>query len=367
MNDPRLRILFVSGDRDGGGMGVRLAYEREFEEIEDAIRRSNHRDQIEQPVSTCLAATRESLSARLSRLPPDTPSLIHFTGHGLDRRLVLLTGDRTRTETLTEEQALQIFADLPQVRLVVLSACHSLALARRLIECVDFAVGTGGAMPDTEASRFAKNFYEFLCNGESIQAAHARAHSTLSSDLADERKPQLVCRDGGVYAVHFGFVGHRWEPQFYKWKREHGEPLRRPQHHVIQKPDPSVPAPTEISGAALPAPQAPIGLPPPCLLDILADLYHDKKDAQRIAHAAGLNTRHIDFDGALPQVWRNVVAEAEATALLPELVEIARREYPGRNDLTDASHRASDFTSPAAELSVGDIAHESPEPGKPRR
>ena len=40
MSDPRVRILFVSGDCDGGGMGVRLDYPQEFDEIKGALRRS---------------------------------------------------------------------------------------------------------------------------------------------------------------------------------------------------------------------------------------------------------------------------------------------------------------------------------------
>jgi hypothetical protein len=111
-------------------------------------------------------------------------SIVHFAGHGYpDGSLEFSTHDggpqRIRPEGLA--QLFESYAH--QVRLVLLNACYSDALAEALTEHVDVVVGMTHAIADEAAIQFAPAFYQQLAGGQSVQTAFEVARGVLLGAL----------------------------------------------------------------------------------------------------------------------------------------------------------------------------------------
>lgn len=108
------------------------------------------------------------------------PHIVHFCGHGHKTESIILAGGRGRAKTVDKEGLAQVFALYNQhVRLVVLNACFTNALARSIGQAVDYTVGTGKAIGDKAAVVFAGALYRALGFGKSVKEAFASAKSEL--------------------------------------------------------------------------------------------------------------------------------------------------------------------------------------------
>ena len=77
------------------------------------------------------------------------------------------------------------------------------------------------------------------------------------------------------------------------------------------------------------------------LRDVLAYLYGSEGDARRITTEAELYLARIDFSGKAANMWQSILEEALKQEKLHALIETARQEYPGNQDLAQAwqAHR----------------------------
>lgn len=60
----------------------------------------------------------------------------------------------------------------------------------------------------------------------------------------------------------------------------------------------------------------------------LSRLYQDEASARRVVSDAGLPSIFIDFDGPMVDVWHQVIQQASIRHKLPDLVQVAMRDYP---------------------------------------
>jgi len=146
------------------------------------------------------ATTPDDLQLVLLR---EQPTIVHFSGHGEgadgERQGLVLHGERPDEVKIVSGPALaSLFTILHgRVALVILNACHSLALARDLAEVVGFAVGMGGTIRDESARVFAAALYRGLGFGRSIKAAFDLGVNALMLEgLDDHDLPALVSREG---------------------------------------------------------------------------------------------------------------------------------------------------------------------------
>jgi class 3 adenylate cyclase len=186
-----VRMLFVAGDR-GGGKQVALQLPDEHTEIIDAVAVASCRGgfALVQPI---FAAKRRDVTNRLVR---ERPQVVHFAGHGEDRRLQLVD-DGGFADPLSADNAALLFANLrDRVTLLVLNACQSLAVARRLVEDghVDFAIGTDGPLHDDIARRFARSFYGRIGDGLSLRSAFELAQFDAGTEAM--KKTELLAAPG---------------------------------------------------------------------------------------------------------------------------------------------------------------------------
>src|SRR5262249_3973945 len=99
----------------------------------------------------------------------DKPNVIHFSGHGSAKGIVLRSDDGGDTEG--SGPSLHRFLDGRGGDLLVLNACYSKAQADHVAGAVNAAVGTTSAVGDEAARRFTVAFYRTLGDGLSIREA----------------------------------------------------------------------------------------------------------------------------------------------------------------------------------------------------
>lgn len=182
-------IQFVAGDR-GGGLRSQVQVPREEKGIRDSIALGRYRDSFDFALPVLAASIDNVIACHRNR-----PAIIHFVGHGEERRMVLVRDRDPLVELMLLDtgQVETLFANFPvRVRLVVFNTCHSLELARHLAEknVVDMVIGVAELIPDDHAVRFAVCFYRQLAEGLSVRAAFDLAGLQLG-DLGATSRPQL--------------------------------------------------------------------------------------------------------------------------------------------------------------------------------
>jgi hypothetical protein len=187
-------VQFIAGDR-GGGLTPQVKVTREEKEIASAINQGARRHRIHFAAPIYLASIADVIACHRFH-----PAIVHFAGHGLERRLVLVQDRDVLAELrpLQPEQVCTLFANYPQrVRLVLFNTCLSLALARHLVEqgAVDIATGIEGMIADDYAIAFAAGFYRQVSDGLSVQRAFNLASLHLGDTDASAR-PHLLCAEG---------------------------------------------------------------------------------------------------------------------------------------------------------------------------
>ena len=163
-------ILFIAGDR-GGSQQNQLQISKEYDEIQGALRASEHRDLISLG-TPILAVTREKL-AQAYRY---RPKIVHFAGHGDERNLSIIEAHPglAYETALSAEEFREVLKTIEEdVMLCVLNACESEGLARDLVDAgaAEYAVGWSNKVSDSTAITFSRSLYGALGDGRTMCAA----------------------------------------------------------------------------------------------------------------------------------------------------------------------------------------------------
>jgi len=95
----------------------------------------------------------------------EEPHILHYGGHGEVEGIVLEKGN-------LEGDILRDMLEVSnQTQCVVLNACYSVTIAKKVAECVPYVIGTQGAINDKSAIAFARGFYMGIVAGYSIEKA----------------------------------------------------------------------------------------------------------------------------------------------------------------------------------------------------
>ncbi|MEL6654079.1 MAG: CHAT domain-containing protein [Bacteroidota bacterium] len=186
----KTKILFLAANPSQTG---RLKLDQEIREIEEGLRRSNHRDSFE------LVQKWAIRPADLRRAMLDeNPQIVHFSGHGVTQGLSGEAKEGTRSLFFEEEKIsmqdydggiviedndgspkvlpaatlgklFELFAG--KVRCVLLNACYSESQAKELKPHIPYIIGMNDAVPDNAAIVFATGFYDALGAGKDIEQA----------------------------------------------------------------------------------------------------------------------------------------------------------------------------------------------------
>jgi len=190
----KVKILFFAADplsAPPDGDTPRLRLDDDVREIQRKVRAAEHRHALD--FDHRWAARTDDL---LQALNETHPRVVHFSGHGGNEGLVLVSSDGRgphRVDAAVLAQLFRLFRD--DIRLVVLNACYSLPQAEAIADVVGCAIGTPGTISDEAAITFGASFYRAVAFGHSVQAAFDQARTALALEhFEDWECPQLVAR-----------------------------------------------------------------------------------------------------------------------------------------------------------------------------
>lgn len=169
----------------------KLRLEEEIREIEEGLRRANHRDRFQLEMKLAVRS-RDFYRAIL-----DTrPQIIHFCGHGGGEDGIVLE-DETGTTAFVQADALanlfKLFAK-KGVECVVLNACYSQMQAEAIHQHINHVIGMNRTIGDKAAINFAVAFYDALAAGEDVEFAFELGRSQLVG-LKENQTPVLKTKD----------------------------------------------------------------------------------------------------------------------------------------------------------------------------
>lgn len=156
-----MNILFVSANSANAYMDI----EREHRTLQKLVEEGEHSLRV-LPAAE-VTDLRDALKTNQKEMGFD---ILHFSGHITAEEGLHFRGAGRRKEILSGEK-LKEFLKGSKVKLVVLNACHSEALAVSLSEVVPAAIGTTRKIRDVAARRFTRHFYSALKDDASVTDA----------------------------------------------------------------------------------------------------------------------------------------------------------------------------------------------------
>jgi hypothetical protein len=186
-----VKFLIIAADPPSSAPGLLL--DEDVRQIRKNLRHAELRDAVE--IDFRLAARTDDL---LAALLETRPQVVHFSVHGRKEGLVLVGSDGRSSHFVDAETLVELLqAFRGHLRLVVLSACFSLAHAEAILSFVDCAIGIRGQISDEGAIFFNAAFYAAIASGNSVQGAFDHARKAMRLERFDDREwPELVVRSG---------------------------------------------------------------------------------------------------------------------------------------------------------------------------
>jgi len=158
-------ILFVSANSADAYMDI----EREHRSLQKLVETGEH------SLRVLPAAEVEDLRDALRSNGKEKHfDVLHFSGHITVEEGLQLRGEGRRKDFLSGEMLKELLKG-SEIRLVVLNACHSEALATSLSKVVPAAIGTTRKIRDVVARQFTRNFYGALKDNASVKDAFEAA------------------------------------------------------------------------------------------------------------------------------------------------------------------------------------------------
>ena len=210
MQAPIRKILILAANPKNTSQ---LRLDEEVREIEEALRRSQHRQQFE------LSAKWAVRDRDFYRSMLDTqPQIVHFSGHGegssteveqagssAERKLLPITetvsesgllfedetGQAKRVDSAALASLFKLFAS-KRLECVVLNACYSEGQAAAINQHIPYVIGMNKAIGDSAAIAFAIAFYDALAAGEAYEFAFELAKTALQlAGIPEQHTPVL--------------------------------------------------------------------------------------------------------------------------------------------------------------------------------
>ncbi len=174
-------LILASSPGDKG----RLRLDQEVREIEEALRRSQKRDQFK--LEQRWAVRTEDLRRALLDIQPQ---IVHFCGHGTGTAGLLFEDEQGLAKPVSAEalaNLFELFAD--QIECIVLNACHSDVQANAIGQHIPYVIGMQDAVKDLTAIQFATGFYDGLGGRGADSKGYEMAYKLGCTAIALENLP----------------------------------------------------------------------------------------------------------------------------------------------------------------------------------
>jgi hypothetical protein len=194
----RVRLLMLSANPSFSMTETlsRLRVDIEARDVEEKINSAALGDSFDVVSKTAVRA-----GDLITYLLEHKPEILHLSAHGTKDGIVL---DSTSGEAdiMPAETLASIVAQMTEhLRLVVLTACSSLDVARKVGQHVEFVVAMGHEVIDTEAIKFSTTFYNALAYGKNLATAFELGRARMAP--GQTAIPQLIAKPGTAAAACF--------------------------------------------------------------------------------------------------------------------------------------------------------------------
>lgn len=171
-------VLMVSASPD---VGDRLRVDREFRDIINRVRGSRHRDRFK-----FVQVQAASFADLRTALMEHEPHVLHLSSHGLDDGSLVFESSAGEPQITRKKSLLRLLEALRErLRLIVVNACFSDAVAGDIPPTIEAAVGMTDAVADTAAIEFGVAFYEALGFGKPVATAFKAAVAGLDDSQSE--------------------------------------------------------------------------------------------------------------------------------------------------------------------------------------
>ncbi|HEU4885116.1 MAG TPA: NB-ARC domain-containing protein [Longimicrobium sp.] len=170
----------------------RLQLDEDVRRTREKVRAAEHRDAL--VFDLRLSARPDDL---IQALNETSPQVVHFSGHGFSKGLVLVGSDGGPHLVGPDALGRLFTVFRGDIRVVVLNACLTLPQAQAIAGAVGCAIGTREKISDEAAITFGASFYRALAFGHSVQTAFEQACVALALEHpGEEETPQLIAGPG---------------------------------------------------------------------------------------------------------------------------------------------------------------------------
>lgn len=185
----RIAVLVTNPDRYAS-----LQTGVEARDIDKAIKASKYRESFD--VKAVLAPTFRDLIDQLNEYKP---TILHFSGHGGGRSLVLDNREAGLDggEVVDFDKVAKLLETTSAgLSLLFLAACDTLDGADRFLESADAVIAMSDSVDDEGASKFSEQFYRSISGGAQLNSAIEQARLVLEHEgVEDGDLPTLLVRD----------------------------------------------------------------------------------------------------------------------------------------------------------------------------
>ncbi|MBX3155223.1 MAG: CHAT domain-containing protein [Deltaproteobacteria bacterium] len=169
-SSPVLSVAYFSANPGGQ---QRLSLREEGDRIKLGLRDGRRRHTFE-------SVTKTDPDSLMETLRRTTPSVLHFSGHGSSEGCIILESEVHGHARITPEMLATVIKHAGQtVRVVVLNACYSAAMAAALLDHVDCVIAISDAIDDRAAIAFSSDFYRDL-GSKGVRAAYVIARNQMT-------------------------------------------------------------------------------------------------------------------------------------------------------------------------------------------
>lgn len=181
----KITVLFMASNPLNA---QQLRLDEEAREIQEMIRKSDHRDSV-------LFKTRWATRALdvIQAINEENPTVIHFSGHGSEVEEIVFQDNQGNAKFVSKEAIVQTMMSASDtIKLVFFNTCFSYGQAQAVVEHVDAAIGMTESIGDEAARVFAAQFYSAVGFGLSLSKAFEQGKAALMLEgIPEEDIPEL--------------------------------------------------------------------------------------------------------------------------------------------------------------------------------
>ncbi len=177
---------------------AKLRLDVEAREIDEGLRRSQHRDQFQ--LEKQGAVRTDDLRRALL---DNKPQIVHFCGHGSGEDGLVFEDQQGKTQLVSTDALANLFELFAgEIECVVLNACYSEVQAKAIVQHVGYVIGMNKAIGDKAAIKFSIGFYDALGGGRSVEEAYKFGCNAIQSEgIPEHLTPVLKINTAWKYVL----------------------------------------------------------------------------------------------------------------------------------------------------------------------